>query len=140
MKFSNQTNCVLTPNASDQSKTDVSVFIAEHLTPPTGAAPTAVGSPQAETAGPVEVTLKEFTIDMPQSLPAGKTTFHVTNAGTIDHSLEIEGQGIEEKLDHNLAPGEDAMLEVDLRPGTFDAYCPVDDHRSQGMEVQLTVG
>jgi uncharacterized cupredoxin-like copper-binding protein len=92
-----------------------------------------------EEAAEVDVSLTEFAIDMPTELPAGPTTFVVTNDGTIEHSLEIEGQGIEEELEPHLQPGESGTLEVDLAPGTYEVYCPVGNHREQGMELELTV-
>ena len=46
----------------------------------------------------VAVSLTEFAIDMPTELPAGPTTFEITNDGTIEHNFEVEGQGIEEEL------------------------------------------
>jgi uncharacterized cupredoxin-like copper-binding protein len=61
------------------------------------------------------------------------------NNGTIEHNLEVEGQGIEEAFDSNLQPGETRTLEVDLQPGTYEVYCPVADHADQGMRVELTV-
>jgi uncharacterized cupredoxin-like copper-binding protein len=87
----------------------------------------------------VEVSLVEFAIEMPTEIPAGPTTFQITNNGTIEHNFEIEGQGIEEELEADLAPGESGTLELDLEPGTYEVYCPVDDHRGQGMEIELTV-
>ena len=93
----------------------------------------------AQGDNPVEVTLVDGQIQMVNSLPAGSTTFMVTNNGTKEHSFEIEGNGIEEELDPHLQPGENGTLNVDLQPGTYEVYCPVDDHRAQGMTMQLTV-
>jgi uncharacterized cupredoxin-like copper-binding protein len=88
---------------------------------------------------PVQVGLSEFTIDMPASLSAGMTTFEITNNGTFEHNFVIEGQGVNQSLDANLQPGESGTLEVDLQAGDYVVYCPVGNHREQGMEVQLTV-
>jgi plastocyanin len=90
-------------------------------------------------ANTVNVTLVSFQIEMPASLPAGPTTFTITNDGTHEHNFEVEGNGIEEKLEANLRPGESGTLEVDLQPGTYEVYCPVGDHRDQGMFLELTV-
>jgi uncharacterized cupredoxin-like copper-binding protein len=87
----------------------------------------------------VEVSLKEFAIDMPTELSAGPTTFEITNDGTIEHNFEVEGQGIEEELPENLTPGASSTLTVDLEPGTYEVYCPVDNHKGEGMRVELTV-
>jgi plastocyanin len=124
--------------AADGASTDVSVFIAGTQGQQQEAA-TAAAAGTAAASAPVAVSLSEFAIDMPDSLPAGPTTFEVTNDGTIEHSFEIEGQGIEEELEHNLQPGETLTLQVDLAPGTYEVYCPVDDHRGEGMERDLTV-
>jgi uncharacterized cupredoxin-like copper-binding protein len=87
----------------------------------------------------VAVSLMEFAIDMPTELPAGPTTFEITNDGTIEHNFEVEGQGIEEELPENLAPGATGTLTVDLAPGTYEVYCPVGNHADQGMRLELTV-
>jgi hypothetical protein len=93
----------------------------------------------AQEANQVEVTLIDGQINMVDSLPAGPTTFMITNEGTHEHSFEIEGQGIEEGLEPHLQPGENGTLEVDLQPGTYEVYCPVGNHRTEGMLLNLTV-
>jgi len=87
----------------------------------------------------VDVKLTEFKIDMPNSLPAGTTTFKVTNDGKVVHNVEIVGNGIDKKLDANLQAGQSGTMQVDLKPGTYDVYCPVDSHKQNGMDLQLTV-
>lgn len=87
----------------------------------------------------VQVELTEFQINMPSSLPAGSTTFEVANTGSLEHNFEIEGQGIEEVFETNLQPGETRTLQVDLQPGDYVVYCPVGNHRQQGMELSLNV-
>jgi uncharacterized cupredoxin-like copper-binding protein len=111
-----------TPDATDADVTDV------------GATPAV--SAMGET---VAVSLMEFAIDMPSELPAGPTTFEITNDGTIEHNFEVEGQGIEEELPENLAPGATGTLTVDLAPGTYEVYCPVGNHEDEGMRVELMV-
>jgi uncharacterized cupredoxin-like copper-binding protein len=138
MSHSGFTGIAFLAPAAGGASTDVSVFIAR-TQGQRGEAATPAAAATAAAGAPVAVSLREFAIAMPDSLPAGPTTFQVTNNGTIEHSFEIEGQGIEQKLDHNLKPGETMTLQVDLKPGSYDAYCPVDGHRGQGMEVKLTV-
>lgn len=87
----------------------------------------------------VEARLSEYKIEMPASLRAGTITFRVTNAGTMEHNFVVEGQGIKRTLDNNLQPNETNTLQVNLTPGTYQVYCPIDDHRSLGMLVNLTV-
>ena len=88
----------------------------------------------------IEVGLAEYEIDMPASVPAGMTTFSITNKGSMEHSIEIEGQGMEQELATALQPGGSATLDVTLQPGSYRVYCPVANHASEhGMERQLQV-
>jgi uncharacterized cupredoxin-like copper-binding protein len=62
------------------------------------------------------------------------------NVGSVDHALEVEGQGIEEESSE-VAPGETTTLKVNLpKSGTYEIYCPVDGHKDKGMEGMITVG
>jgi uncharacterized cupredoxin-like copper-binding protein len=93
---------------------------------------------------PVAVRLTEFQIEMPASLPAGLTTFSVTNAGQMEHNFEIksvleeEAPG-EQPLLPNLQPGETRLIQVELAPGTYMAECPLSNHSDLGMKLQVTV-
>jgi plastocyanin len=70
----------------------------------------------------------------------GTVTFEATNAGQVEHALEIEGNGVEQKT-ATISPGSSAKLTVDLSmAGTYDLYCPIDGHRSMGMEATVVVG
>ena len=89
--------------------------------------------------GSVEVKLTEYKIEMPATLSAGSTTFAVTNAGERTHGFEIEGNGIEKSLQPRLKKGESGTLQVDLKPGTYKAYCPVFGHKMRGMSLNVTV-
>ena len=116
----------------------VSLIEPEEMSGAGGAA--AEATPVASAGGEtVAVSLTEFMIDMPTELPAGPTTFEITNNGTIEHNFELEGQGIEEELPENLTPGASGMLELDLAPGTYEVYCPVGNHAGEGMRLELTV-
>lgn len=88
----------------------------------------------------VPVSLVDYRIQMPASLPAGPTEFRITNNGEHEHDFEIEGNGIEKKLERPLKPLEVATLQVDLQPGTYQVYCPYENHDTEhGMRTQLTV-
>ncbi len=87
----------------------------------------------------VNVTETEFKLDMPSSVSAGLVTFNVTNHGTVAHSLEIQGQGMDQSLPALLQPGQSGSLQVNLKPGSYMVFCPVDDHKGSGMLVNLTV-
>lgn len=96
-----------------------------------------VASASAEAA--IQVSLTEFEIGMPERLSAGETVFHVTNEGTVEHNFEVEGQGIERELQEDLRPGESDTLRVELEPGTYRIYCPVNDHEDRGMSMEVRV-
>ena len=115
---------------------------AESTTPPpaettpadTGAAASGGGG------GGEKVSLTEFKITPKDaSVKAGKVTFDVSNDGSVPHALEIEGNGAEEKTDI-LTGGQKATLEADLKPGTYEWYCPVGDPKDRGMKGEIVVG
>lgn len=87
----------------------------------------------------VDVALVDYDINMPSTLPAGSVVFRVTNQGSGEHNFEVEGQGNEHVFPQNLQPGETQTMQVDLQQGSYEVYCPVGDHRSRGMESDLTV-
>jgi uncharacterized cupredoxin-like copper-binding protein len=70
---------------------------------------------------------------------SGTYTFHAVNKGHVEHSLEIEGRGVEKELGGKLKPGQSGDLTVVLSPGTYEIYCPVDDHESKGMKGTIKV-
>jgi uncharacterized cupredoxin-like copper-binding protein len=85
-----------------------------------------------------EVHLIEYQIHLPQSVPAGRVAFNVENGGKEDHAFEIEGHGVHEKT-QVLKRGNTAALEVNLAPGTYTVYCPVNGHKDKGMKTTLVV-
>ena len=90
----------------------------------------------------IEIGETEFALDPAnvQVDETGTVTFRVTNNGSIPHSLEVDGQGIEEETE-TIEPGASAELTVDLsKEGSYELYCPIGDHRDQGMEGDLIVG
>jgi uncharacterized cupredoxin-like copper-binding protein len=87
----------------------------------------------------IEVRLTEFTVELPKTVPIGEMIFSVTNAGTMEHNFEVEGQGFEKKFEMNLKPGETRNLQVNLPAGTYTVYCPVNDHKKRGMQLELIV-
>jgi uncharacterized cupredoxin-like copper-binding protein len=97
----------------------------------------ATGAPAAT----VRIKETEFKLDpaRPKVARAGVVEFDVANSGGIIHGFEVEGpEGeAETKL---LKPGKSARLKVDLsKPGTYTMYCPVGNHRQQGMEGKVSV-
>ena len=90
----------------------------------------------------IEISETEFALD-PSSVQVdepGTVTFRVTNDGAIGHALEVDGDDFEEETG-TIEPGESAELTVDLsQEGSYELYCPIGDHREQGMEGELVVG
>jgi uncharacterized cupredoxin-like copper-binding protein len=111
----------------------------------TGAATSAATQASTTTAGggggeTVGMSLTDFALNPADAtVKPGTVTFDVTNDGQTTHALEVEGPG-EEVETEDLSPGDSAKLTVDLsKPGTYEMYCPVDDHRGMGMEGEITV-
>lgn len=99
------------------------------------------GSPSRPASKQVTVEMTDFHLALPrQTFAPGTYTFVAVNAGKTGHALEIDGPGVvDQHTDGILQPGESAGLMVTLHPGTYDVYCPVDGHRGEGMETQITV-
>jgi uncharacterized cupredoxin-like copper-binding protein len=97
----------------------------------------------APSAGGQTTSVSETEYKLNPSNPtvqAGTVSFEVTNDGSVDHNLEVEGPEGEQELEQDLAPGQNGTLTVDLsKPGRYEFYCPVDSHRERGMEGEITV-
>lgn len=87
----------------------------------------------------VEVRLRDGAIDLPASLPAGPTTFVVSNDGPGEHGFAVEGRGVERELESPLAPGASGELSLRLEPGTYFVFDPADGHHNAGANRRLTV-
>lgn len=100
------------------------------------------GGPAAEGDGFIDVTLTEFAIDMPATGVEGEVTFRITNDGDMDHGFVVAGDGVDEQIVDSVRPGTTETLTVALAPGTYTVWCPIGDHREQGMEarIEVTVG
>jgi plastocyanin len=70
----------------------------------------------------------------------GQVTFDATNAGKLTHALEIEGNGVQQKIG-SISPGSSGKLTVTLsKNGTYQLFCPIDGHRAMGMQATVVVG
>jgi plastocyanin len=88
------------------------------------------------------VVMDEFTLTPDHMVvPAGRDTFALQNTGRFPHNVHIEGNGIsaDVKPDGPVAGGESFSGAVTLAPGAYDVWCPVGNHREQGMIGTLTV-
>ena len=93
--------------------------------------------------GTVNVTLTEWGVELSQdSVAAGAVAFNVGNTGTMRHRFEVEGNG-EEWVTDDVAAGGDVTMSLNLSPGTYELYCPIEDeggsHRARGMTATLRV-
>jgi uncharacterized cupredoxin-like copper-binding protein len=93
----------------------------------------------AQPAPTTAVSLTEYQIEMPTSLPAGVHVFDVANNGNGEHNFTVEGQGIMTEFVTDLTSGQTQSMQIYLATGTYTVYCPIGDHRTQGMETSLTV-
>ena len=132
-------------------------------------APTSTSALAAESASPtarpadVPVTVRQWSVDAPTTLPAGATTFAITNTGTKEHEFVVyqtetlaadipiasfEGEKDRINEDTNgtnlgesgdLDPGGTATLTVDLPPGHYVFFCNLPRHYRMGMRLDVTV-
>jgi uncharacterized cupredoxin-like copper-binding protein len=64
----------------------------------------------------------------------------VTNNGKIAHALEIEENGVEQKIGA-IQPATGATLRVTLtKDGSYELYCPIDGHKERGVQGTISVG
>ena len=107
----------------------------------TGAAEQPAPAASGEAGETVSLSASEFkfTPADPAVKKTGKVTFKVKNDGNTDHALEVEGPNGETETDP-IAAGQSASLTVDLsKAGKYEMYCPIGNHRDQGMEGTVTV-
>lgn len=143
---------------------------AAALAQPTAAAPAspaqASDSPIAVTPAPTSpshtqtISLYEWKVIAATTLKAGKTTFTISNFGTIPHELLVfksklplssyptdkagdiveDGAGITLLSDgENIDPAGAQVRAVDLTPGTYVFVCNIPAHFKQGMYAVVTV-
>jgi uncharacterized cupredoxin-like copper-binding protein len=104
-------------------------------------ASTTGGAAATGAGGTVNLTASDFKFDPSDpSVSSGQVTFNLKNDGQTTHSLEIEDvNGQDQELEGDVSPGQSGTLKVNLPPGKYEFYCPVDDHKEMGMEGEITV-
>ncbi len=93
----------------------------------------------ASSSSTVEITLTDFKINpaMPE-VPAGTTTFKVTNGASQVHNLSIPSLGVKTP---DIAPGQTVTLKLgDVAAGSYDMLCEIAGHSAAGMTGALHVG
>jgi plastocyanin len=91
------------------------------------------GSTLALAADPNKIAFDKKSL----SAKAGKTTIAFDNPAQIPHAVEVEGNGVEKKT--KVIQKAKATLALNLKPGTYEFYCPVADHKAEGMKGTLVV-
>lgn len=103
----------------------------------TPTAPAGGGSAHGRT---VSVTETEFMITLPRrTFTPGRYTFVVHNRGAITHALKFDGPGVNGVATPSISPGQAASVTITLRPGRYEVFCPIANHRQLGMNVNITV-
>jgi uncharacterized cupredoxin-like copper-binding protein len=111
------------------------------------------GGTAAEPEADLAIRLKDFTFDMPASLPAGPTTIQVVNDGPEPHEWNIlrleEGKDLQDALQFLTAPdgpppfvpvggmngldvGKTGYVEFDFQPGNYLAICNIPSPKAEG--------
>ena len=116
-------------------------------------------APAAQSGGSVAVKLTDSLISLDQSsLNAGKVTFKITNAGSIEHEFAVLKTDLAaDKLPANpdkpgkvkedgnvgevegVAVKETKDLSLDLQPGSYVLICNLPAHYGMGMHIAFTV-
>jgi plastocyanin len=125
---------------------------SSNATPPAAAPSSAAPAPSSAASAPasavssasagttVTATETDFKIALSQqTFSPGSYTFKATNAGKVPHALTIVGPGVSSMSTSNVSPGQSANLTVTLQSGSYEIYCPVDSHKSLGMDLHITV-
>jgi len=89
----------------------------------------------------VDLTATDFKFDPSDpTVKSGEVTFKLNNGGQTTHSLEVEDvNGEDVELEADVSPGSSGTVKADLKPGTYEFYCPVDNHKEMGMTGEITV-
>jgi uncharacterized cupredoxin-like copper-binding protein len=95
------------------------------------------GTSSAAASAPAAVTLSEFKIDPGTINASSGGGLHVTNGGSVQHNLEIEGTSLATKM---IDPGKSEQLDISrLQPGDYTVICQVPGHKEAGMTAKLHV-
>ncbi|MFM9083803.1 MAG: hypothetical protein ACKOQ7_08005, partial [Actinomycetota bacterium] len=96
------------------------------------------GSASTGGSSTVSVTLSEFAITIdPATVPAGKVTLQIHNAGSAEHNVAVPSLG---KRTANIAVGGNATLELGDISEALELICEVPGHKESGMVAKLGIG
>jgi iron uptake system EfeUOB component EfeO/EfeM len=115
---------------------EVSSAVVQKTKETVAAVEDAIDKPDTD-AKTVDVKITDHGVQMPGRVAAGKTAFVVTNTGKQKHNFEIEGENLEKSFWLAIAPGASKTMQVNLKPGTYEADCKL--HQPKEAKVKLTV-
>ena len=94
-----------------------------------------------EQAPVVGVVMREFEFEpRPLKAKAGVVRFQLMNRGTVEHDFAIPALAAHEEHErHLLKPGETRVIELELKPGIYEAICTIPGHKEAGMVVTIEV-
>src|SRR4051812_46155935 len=72
------------------------------------------------------------------SAKSGNVTIAMDNPSDVPHGVGIKGNGVD-KDGPVVNKGGKSTATADLKPGTYEFYCPVPGHEEAGMKGTLTV-
>ena len=72
------------------------------------------------------------------SAKAGTVTIKMDNPSPVAHGVGIKGNSVK-SVGNTVEKGGVSTVSVNLKPGTYEFYCPVDGHEQAGMKGTLTV-
>ena len=72
------------------------------------------------------------------STKSGAVTINMSNPSSLPHGIAVEGNGVD-KDGQTVTSGGTSTVSVNLKPGKYTFYCPVDGHKQAGMKGTLTV-
>src|SRR4051794_10704977 len=110
----------------------------ETATADSGGTSASGGGEKLALAAPADGSLKFDKTELKAKAKAGKVTINFDNPSSVPHAVQVEGNGIEEKGTDTITKSK-ASVTLDLKPGSYEFYCPVGNHRSAGMEGKITV-
>src|SRR3954447_23109174 len=92
----------------------------------------------ASSANAVQVSLSEFAVTPAMITAPVDGKIVVTNNGTVEHNLSIEGTPLATKA---LQPGQSDTIDLkSVKAGTYTVSCQVPGHKSSGMVAMLHLG
>lgn len=122
--------------STDTSATASDTATATHPGSPGGTAVV----PDVSAGTTVLVVLNDRSIAVQnESIPPGPAVLTVENRGSGVHNLFVEGEGTNIAAGDAIAAGASATMEVQFKPGVYTFYCPVQEHRTNGEEMKVTI-